>query len=109
MEDDDQMLPIHVCCSSYVYGDEDTSFLQYLPFHSAASTGAWRAIDLLLVHDPPAASKKTRGRLKQLRYTFACKDLNNPLLAVQSIFDAYPEATLERDVQGKTPYDIAQL
>jgi len=124
-----QNLPIHVCCSGCAYGDKDTGVLQYLltldpesinarnaegwlPFHSAIRTGAVQAVDLLLEHDPDAAMK-TSGIPYHPRYPqqlplhTACNSLNNQLLTVQSIFDAYPEAILKKDGQDRTPYDIA--
>ena len=84
-----------------------------LPIHRAAACEAEsraEVIELLLKHDPKAASKETEYRVLPLHY--ACGSYYGQLDVVQILFDSYPEAIHIRDGemledQG-TPLDLAR-
>jgi len=92
-----------------------------LPIHHAANLGNAKTIELLLKHDPDAASKMTiesEDSIKQLPLHIAIRAaehhnaidgiISNDLKAVQVLYDAYPEAINIRDGDGDTPLDIAR-
>ena len=99
----DGNLPIHNACESESRDDTGDT-IQYmldlypeiinvrdgrghLPIHSAAPFGIAKTIELLLKHDPDAASKVTQPlQLVDIRY--------GDLDTVKVLFDAYPEAIL---------------
>ena len=76
----------------------------WLPIHGAAEKGIVKAIELLLMHDPTAASKETTTESRQLPLHIA--SLNGKIGAVQSFFDAFPEEILTRNGNGRTPIDL---
>ena len=115
-------LPIHRACL-YWSRDDIVDTIQYLlelhpaciqardgrgwlPIHNVASGVNTKAVELLLMHDPSAASKETTSESRHLPLHIAC--LNGKIGAVQSLFDAYPEAILTRNRNGKTPIDLAR-
>ena len=93
----------------------------YLPIHWAAWSGNVKAIELLLRHDPTAATRKSLPRPhypSRLPLHLACDALSEMLgsaqvLSIQILYDAYPEAIFIQDERngndnGRTPLDIAR-
>ena len=117
-------LPIHVACR---YGARDDSIdtIQYmlelhpeslrvgnnvgwLPIHNAAEGGNTKTVELLLMHDPSAASKETTGEKRQLPLHIAIDSYREHVDTVKALFDVYPDAILARNRNGKTPIDLAR-
>ena len=82
---------------------------EYLPIHLAAMNGKTEPIELLLKFDPDAASKEFNNGIVRLPLHLACRyDTNGlSLSSIQFLYDAYPEAILARDMDGRTPLDGA--
>ena len=122
----DGRLPIHVACE-YDERDDTVDTIQYmlelepelinnagnssgwLPIHFAGRT---KSIELLLKFDPDAASKEVNG-IRWLPLHLACMHDTNlssiqDLSSVRVLYDAYPDAILASDRDGRTPVDIAQ-
>jgi len=115
-------LPIHDACGRSTVHTETIHYLLdmypesinirdgsgMLPIHCAARYGNAKIVDLLLLHDPDAASKP---RITSIIRRFslplheACSREYAQLLTVQVLFDAYPQAIRARDEHGKTPLD----
>ena len=81
----------------------------WLPIHNAAEGRNTKAIDLLLMHDPSAASKMSTGEKSELPLHLACDTGREHVETVKALFDAYPEAILTRDSNGRSPIDIARV
>ena len=65
-------------------------------------------VELLLKHDPDAASKVIDNQSRQLSLHIACGCYKEQLDVVKTLYDAYPEAIRVRDGQGKLPLDLAR-
>jgi len=117
----DGSLPIHEACSN---GGRDgqVETIQYLleiypesinvrdgsgwlPIHCAAMHGNTKVIELLLKHDPDAATKKTTDP-PRLPLHVACE--RGSTLSVKILYDAYPEAILINNSVGRSPIDLAR-
>ena len=122
-------LPIHEAC---VNGsrDDQVETIQYmldiypesinirdgsgwLPIHCAAQFGKSKVIELLLKHDPNAASKSTNqphgahSPPPRLPLHLVCMNEDNEYLdAVKVLYDAYPEAIYKLDGDINTPYNL---
>jgi len=118
----DRKLPIHWACSSVNCSVDVVKYLLdvypesinveahdgWLPIHMVAySNGPQKAdvIEHLLSKDPTYASKLTRNGECPLH--LACF-IGPNLAAVQVLFDAYPEAVLKRNRNGRTPLKLAR-
>jgi len=127
------MLPIHSACinSDYNYRTSTVATIQYmldlypgsidamdnkgqLPIHKAARVKRADLVEILLKHDPQAASKATACRdgdpnSNYLPLHWACgvykRGDHTEVLRV--LFDAYPEAVHSHNGMGKTPFDLA--
>ena len=114
-------LPIHEAC--YRSRDDTADTIQYLlelypeslharnehgwlPIHDAACGGNVKTVELLLMHDPTAASKETTENSRDL--PLHIDSINGKIGTVQLLFDAYPEGILTRNHDGKTPVDLAR-
>ena len=119
--------PIHWACSDYGNHGGNVDALRYLldrdpesihlrdrhgllPIHTASESGKNGAIEVLLTHDPNAAAKEdTQTHSLPLHFAimrnrnFVCRNL----YAVQTLFDAYPEAIFAKNSDGDTPFDLA--
>ena len=123
IDDDGGYLPIHEACQ---IGSRDDSIdtIQYLlrlhpeslharngrgwlPIHGAALGGNTKVVELLLMHDAFAASKKTTGESRYLPLHLACDTGKEHMDTVKALFDSYPDALSIRDQNGKTPFDLA--
>jgi len=62
-------------------------------------------IELLLTHDPDAASKKTNNESFPLH--LACGSYQGCLEVVKALFDAFPQAINVCDREGQTPFELA--
>jgi len=126
---EDGSLPIHSACSWGFYGNQphradiiDT--IQYMlglypesinvpdgrgwsPMHMAAQVKRADIVELLLKHDPCAASSTSENDSSQLPLHSACENAHN-IEVLQALFDAYPQAILTRNGEGKTPLEMAQ-
>jgi len=117
----DGSLPIHEACR-YDTRYDTTELIQYLleiypesinardlkgrlPIHYAAMNGRTGTIELLLKHDPDAASKKTEDGKQSLPLHMACQHCKQPV-AIQVLYDAFPEATLIFDADRKIPMQL---
>ena len=116
-------LPIHLACTANQDDTADT--IQYmlevdselinaedrhrrLPIHRAAWFGNTKSIELLLHYDPDAASKEINDGSRRLPLHLACRRHNTILRSIQVLYDAYPEAILARNRDGRTPVDLAR-
>ena len=116
-------LPIHEACR-WGTRDDTVNTIQYLlelhpeslhvgnnvgwlPIHIAAWGGNTKAIELLLMHDPNAASKESTGEKPQLPLHIACYTSKGHVDIVKALFDIYPEAILARNRNGQTPIELA--
>ena len=94
-----------------------------LPIHFAARDSASKSVEILLKHDPTAATKTKLPRLRHvppsLPLHMAC-GAGLGLEAVQVLYDAYPEAIFiqagngnmridDGNDNGRTPLDIARI
>jgi len=84
-----------------------------LPIHIAAQSGKSKIIELVLKHDPDAASRKTElpHEPSELPLHLACKSDNfgvAHIMSVQALYDAYPEAIFVKDGDGRTPLDVTR-
>ena len=124
------VLPIHSACFWGFYGNQphraDTiDTIQYMlglypesinvpdgrgwfPIHKAVQVKRADIIELLLKHDPNAASRMTEDDKRQLPLHFACKNAHN-IEVLQDLFDAYPQAILIRNGEGRTPLEMAHM
>ena len=119
--DIDGSLPIHEACR-YDTRYDTTELIQYLleiypesinardlkgrlPIHYAAMNGRTGTIELLLKHDPDAASKKTEDEKQSLPLHMVCQYCKRPK-PIQVLYDAFPEATLVFDADGKIPMQL---
>ena len=77
-----------------------------LPIHRAAMYGKSNVIELLLKHDPDAASKETKYQHhhQQLPLHIVCQQDKEYLDTVKVLYDAYPEAFHKLDGDWNTPY-----
>ena len=113
-------LPIHRACVSSNCNLDSVEYLLLdypeginvrdsegrLPIHYAAiSLGAQKAdvIEHLLSKDLTCVSKVTNNHRQTPLHLACLSDLAPDLSSIQLLFDAYPEAILERDVDGYTP------
>ena len=80
----------------------------WLPLHHAAMYGRTELIELLLKYDPNAASKEFNNGRRWLPLHIACAAYNSNLSSIQVLYDAYPEAILARNRDGRTPLDLAR-
>ena len=121
--DADDILPIHLACMSGRADSVDT--IQYLlslypksicardglehsPIHRAILWGTKEVVELLLILNPADASMVDEDSGKFLLHVVAsCNRPAGLVSKLKTIFDAYPEAILARDRQGKTPLDHA--
>jgi len=76
-----------------------------LPVHEAAVGRNIDKIELLLTHDPDAASKKTNNESFPLH--LACGSYQGCLEVVKALFDAFPQAINVCDREGQTPFELA--
>jgi len=114
-------LPIHEAC----YNSRDDSFetVQHmlklnpdsidtrnrneeLPIHIVAVRGRSKIVDLLLLHDPDAASKPSDHRRLPLHEVCSSREYAH-LHTVQVLYDAYPQAIIARDEHGYIPVDLS--
>ena len=117
IESDAGMLPIHEVCR-FGNRDDTADTIQYmleldpelvnaedidgyLPIHLAAECGSEKSIELLFKFDSDAASKEINDGSRLLPLHLACYESN--LSSIQALYDAYPEAILARDRDGKNP------
>jgi len=125
IESNDETLPIHEACGGCKTRDDLVDTIQHLlelypesinardergllPFHYAASKAGHGRIDimeLLLKHDPDAASKKTTDGKGQLPLHLACRYCKRQE-AIQVLYDAFPEATFVLDADKKIPLQL---
>ena len=121
IESSDGMLPIHEACLNgnrddtadtiqcmleldpEIINAEDSD--GWVPIHHAV-LGMTKSIEILLQYDPDAASKKTYDGDRRLPLHLAC-DYDKNVSSVQILYDAYPEAILASDRDGRTPLDLA--
>jgi len=82
-------------------GDNDRE----LPIHIAATYGKSKVIELLLKHDPDAATKKIENN-RGLPLHIACCAGN--IGATKVLYDAYPQALNARDGNRETPIELAE-
>jgi len=133
------LLPIHEACR---YGDrvDTVDTIQYLleiypesieatddegltPMHKAAWNGKAKTIELLLKHDPDAASKMTDNvddnsyeqlplhiaiRAAEHRNATGIISNDSKFKSIQVLYDAYPEAINIQDEDWEFPIDIAR-
>ena len=111
-------LPIHEACN---HGKVDTTdllgiypesicaadILGQMPIHHINRRWGTELIEVLLKHDPTAASMKTEGN-RRLPLHVACCYRMLDINIVKTLFDAYPEAIQDRDGSGHTPLDLAR-
>jgi len=119
----DGMLPIHLACDSDNCRLDSVEYLLdiypesinirdnegWLPIHYAASSNGSQKADViehLLMKDPKCASNMKTGT-EHYPLHYACYSRNGNLLAVQLLFNAYPEAIFEA-VGEYTPLDLAR-
>ena len=116
----DGMLPIHEACVNGSRDDASDTIQYmleldpelinvedsdgYLPIHFAAINGRTESVELLLKFDPDAASKEVNDGSRRLPLHIAC---NYPI-PVQFLYDAYPDAILARESDGRTPLNNAR-
>jgi len=124
--EDGFQLPIHSCFWGF-YGNQphradiiDT--IQYMldlypesinvpdgrgwsPMHMAARVKRADIVELLLKRDPCAASSTSANDSSQLPLHSACENARN-IEVLQALFDAYPQAILTRNGEGKTPLEM---
>jgi len=119
--DIDGSLPIHEACR-YDTRYDTIELIQYLleiypesinardlkgrlSIHYAAMNGRTGMIELLLKHDPDAASRKTGDEKQSLPLHMACQYCKRPE-PIKVLYDAFPEATLVFDADGKIPMQL---
>jgi len=117
----DGMLPIHLAVYHSNIRDDAVDTIKYLleihpesinvrdsrgqlPIHIAAEGKRADIVELLLKHDPDAASKTTSLK-RQLPMHLAARTGLTEVAEV--LFDAYPESMNIRDVNGKTSLDLS--
>ena len=115
-------LPIHDACGNN--RDDAADTIQYmleldpelinednisgwLPIHIAAIKRGTELIEILLKYDPGAASKELNDGARRLPLHLACT-YNTNISSTQDLYDAYPDAILARNRDGRTPLDLAE-
>ena len=68
----------------------------------AAMYGEWARVDDLVQSDPISAQERTQSRALPLHLAVG---KNAPERTVRRLFQAYPEAAKQKDIDGKTPLD----
>jgi len=126
-ENERGMMPIHMICT-ISYGRPDTiDTMKYMleldpdlinvtnrngvyPIHIAAGSKRVAIIELLLKHDPSAASTRTSNPSNNLPLHSACASnrRGNCTEVVEALFDEYPQAINIHNHRGKTPLDLAR-
>ena len=122
----DRMLPIHIACRNGSRVDTiDT--IQYMleldpdlinvmnrngvhSIHIAAGSKRVDIIELLLKHDPSAASTRTSNLSNNLPLHSACASnrRGNCTEVIEALFDEYPQAINIHNHRDKTPLDLAR-
>jgi len=130
----DGSLPVHVACeSSNACRDDQVDTIQYmleiypesintrnryglLPIHLAATCGKSKVIELLLKHDPSAATKSTNqpphevdSPPPRLPLHLVCSEHHGDYFdAVKVLYDAYPEAIHKLDGDISIPHLVRE-
>jgi len=117
VESDDGFLPIHDACKvadvdlvRYLLEiDPESMHIPdsegYFPIHYAAQERRADITELLLCYNPSTVLKESMDGKSWLPLHFAC--FLGSLSVVKALFDAYPEAIMVFDDNGKTPLDLA--
>ena len=121
-------LPIHSACCHHGNSEANIETVQYmldiypesinvrsqsglLPIHGAVFGGV-RLIELLLKHDPDAASKEKtdEDRRSRLPLHMACDAYADNVDVIETLYDAFPQAILLRDNNeyGQVPLECAR-
>jgi len=79
----------------------------HLPIHKAVSWGTKEVVEFLLTLNPADASREDDSGKLLLHTISSCNRSVGLIGTVKTIFDAYPEAILALDGEGKTPLDHA--
>jgi len=122
---DGDMLPIHIAVCNTERRSDSVDTIQHmlelepdsinardgqghLPIHKAVSWGTMEVVELLLTLNPAdAASREDNSGKLLLHAVSSCNRSVGLVGTVKTIFDAYPEAILALDGEGKTPLDHA--
>jgi len=78
-----------------------------LPIHIAAEGKRADIVELLLNHDPSAASTRTSNPSNNLPLHLAARAKHEHMEVAEVLFDAYPESMNISNGNGKTPLDLA--
>jgi len=116
-------LPVHLVCGRSDRADTIDTIQYMLGFypestnvpdgrglsllHKVARGHRADIVELLLKHDPHAASRTTENDSRQLPLHLACKYAHD-IEVIRALFDAYPQAILVHNGEGKTPLELAR-
>jgi len=112
-------LPIHEACThgkvdtaDYLLGIYPESICVedaygHTPIHCINRTWGTELIEVLLKHDPTAASRKMEG-ICRLPLHIACRYRLLDINIIKTLFDAYPLAIQDRDDGGYSALDLAK-